>query len=612
MPAMRCPICESSSALALIKDGRPYFQCSSCEFLFHRAAQEDPGKSALSFYDQSYWKMERKEALRRENEDSFIRALELLYLSGIKVEHVLELGCGLGITVQMLREKLGLNAVGVDLSADFEETKYLHRCEVGALRSLYPPEYFDAIYSIEVFEHLEDPKQVISMLGTLLKPGGRILINTGTREYLSKYDPEMTYIDPLRRGHISIYSLRSLSHLASMIGRRAEFMGARTYAVIMSPPGELSPVPHPDNIETIRRLGDWFPMLLREYMRLIFIEQESENKGIWAYQLLKEGETLRSERRKLEEDLDTLRNEQRLLKEHGVDDDDLASLAESQELIDEVERGVEEANEGLSRVEQVKRFKVLSAPWDPGGDELTPTMKRSAGRSPTSTRRRSRRSTGSETPGARRFGAARRLPRPLREGIRDVRRTYRSARYRGRERLRPTRLTGADVEHALREAGLQEGDGVFMQAAMSAFGSFERGPDSVLEGLERVVGPEGLVAMPTFPISEPAIEYLSRDPVFDVRETPSQMGAVSERFRHGAATRRSVHLTHPIAVRGPVADEIVAGHEFAATPFGEGTPFPRLIARDALQVFFGCGTGAITMYHSFSARGASVPARCVR
>ena len=32
---------------------------------------------------------------------------------------------------------------------------------------------------------------------------------------------------------------------------------------------------------------------------------------------------------------------------------------------------------------------------------------------------------------------------------------------------------------------------------------------------------------------------------------------------------------------------------------GEGTPFPRIVARDALQLFFGCGTGAITMYHSF-------------
>jgi aminoglycoside N3'-acetyltransferase len=180
-----------------------------------------------------------------------------------------------------------------------------------------------------------------------------------------------------------------------------------------------------------------------------------------------------------------------------------------------------------------------------------------------------------------------------------VRRTYRSARYRGRERLRPTRLSGADVEHALREAGLREGDGVFIQAAMSAFGSFERGPDSVIEGLERVVGPDGLVAMPTFPMSEPVIEYLARDPVFDVRETPSRMGAVSERFRQAPEAWRSIHPTHPLAVRGAGAEEIVAGHETAATPFGDGTPFPRLIQRNALQVFFGCGTGAITMYHSF-------------
>jgi aminoglycoside 3-N-acetyltransferase len=206
---------------------------------------------------------------------------------------------------------------------------------------------------------------------------------------------------------------------------------------------------------------------------------------------------------------------------------------------------------------------------------------------------------GVRPPGEAMRIAARRLPRPLRERMRDVRRTYRSARYRGRERLRPTRLSGADVEHALREAGLREGDSMFMQAAMSAFGSFERGPDSVIEGIERVVGPQGLIAMAAFPMSELAIEYLARDPVFDVRETPSRMGAISERFRRTAEAWRSIHPTHSVAARGPEAEEIVAGHETATTPLGEGTPFPRLIERDALQVFFGSGTGAITMYHSF-------------
>jgi aminoglycoside N3'-acetyltransferase len=194
---------------------------------------------------------------------------------------------------------------------------------------------------------------------------------------------------------------------------------------------------------------------------------------------------------------------------------------------------------------------------------------------------------------------ARRLPRPLRDRIRAGRRRYRSARYRIRERLRPTALGVGDVERALREAGLAEGDACFVQSAMSAFGSFEMGPDTVLEAIDRVVGPEGLVAMPAYPLTGPAIEHLAADPVFDVRSTPSRMGAISEVFRRRKGTRRSIHPTHSTAARGPGADEIVAGHEHAETPFGEGTPFPRIVARDALQLFFGCGTGAITMCHSF-------------
>jgi long-chain acyl-CoA synthetase len=61
-------------------------------------------------------------------------------------------------------------------------------------------------------------------------------------------------------------------------------------------------------------------------------------------------------------------------KAHGKDPG-LDGLARDDELVDQVERGVKEANQALARVEQVKRFKVLGAPWEPGGDELTPTMK---------------------------------------------------------------------------------------------------------------------------------------------------------------------------------------------------------------------------------------------
>jgi aminoglycoside 3-N-acetyltransferase len=194
---------------------------------------------------------------------------------------------------------------------------------------------------------------------------------------------------------------------------------------------------------------------------------------------------------------------------------------------------------------------------------------------------------------------ARRLPRPARDAIRSARHRYRSARYRARERLRPTRLGVGEVEVALRECGLEAGDACFVQAAMSAFGAFEEGPATVTAALDGVVGEGGLIAMPAFPLSGPAIEHFESDPVFDVRSTPSRMGAISEAFRLAPGTQRSIHPSHSISARGPGAEEIVAGHEAGRTPFGDGTPFPRIVERDALQLFFGSGTGVITMYHSF-------------
>ncbi len=192
-----------------------------------------------------------------------------------------------------------------------------------------------------------------------------------------------------------------------------------------------------------------------------------------------------------------------------------------------------------------------------------------------------------------------RLPQPLLDPLRKARKRYRSLRYRARERLRPVRVDRQQIESALREAGLGPGDTAFVQAAMSSFGTIEGGPDAVIEAFEAVLGPDGLIAMPAFPLDRPALEYLRADPIFDLRSTRSNMGAVSERFRTSAGVLRSLHPTHSVCARGPGAEELVGGHESAETPFGTGTPFERLIRRDAHQVYFGSGVGAITIYHAY-------------
>ncbi|MGV0739718.1 hypothetical protein ABQF35_25715 [Mycobacterium syngnathidarum] len=59
----------------------------------------------------------------------------------------------------------------------------------------------------------------------------------------------------------------------------------------------------------------------------------------------------------------------------GVRSDDLDPISRIACVSGEVAEAFTRANSRLSRVEQIKRFTILSQDWPPSGDELTPTMK---------------------------------------------------------------------------------------------------------------------------------------------------------------------------------------------------------------------------------------------
>lgn len=61
--------------------------------------------------------------------------------------------------------------------------------------------------------------------------------------------------------------------------------------------------------------------------------------------------------------------------QHGIQASSSEELAAEPAVLEEVAAGVERGNAGLARVEQVKKFKLLPTDWQPGGIELTPTMK---------------------------------------------------------------------------------------------------------------------------------------------------------------------------------------------------------------------------------------------
>jgi long-chain acyl-CoA synthetase len=60
---------------------------------------------------------------------------------------------------------------------------------------------------------------------------------------------------------------------------------------------------------------------------------------------------------------------------HGNPGASIAELAKDPAMIAAIQSAVDTANTRLSRVEQVKKFTILPHIWEPGGDEITPTMK---------------------------------------------------------------------------------------------------------------------------------------------------------------------------------------------------------------------------------------------
>jgi aminoglycoside 3-N-acetyltransferase len=119
---------------------------------------------------------------------------------------------------------------------------------------------------------------------------------------------------------------------------------------------------------------------------------------------------------------------------------------------------------------------------------------------------------------------------------------------------------------------------------------FVGGVSELLNALMSLCGPERTLAMPAFysgGADGDVVSHYRRQPVFDVKRQPSEMGLLSEVFRRRKGVRRSLHPTHSVSALGPLAEELTERHHLAGTTFGEGTPFGVMAARRTAIVGIG-------------------------
>lgn len=138
-------------------------------------------------------------------------------------------------------------------------------------------------------------------------------------------------------------------------------------------------------------------------------------------------------------------------------------------------------------------------------------------------------------------------------------------------------LNHASLVDSLKKTGVISGDVLLVHSALSKLGFVDGGAKTVVESLLEVVGESGHLLMPTSPNNGRQLDFIKQNPVFDVKNTPSRMGAISEYFRKLPNTKRSLHPTESVACIGPNSDDFIQGHFQALTPYRMQSPFGKVI-----------------------------------
>ena len=174
-----------------------YYHCGHCQLIF---------KSPLNY--QTFSEQKMRYDLHQNNEENdgyrayFRRFLDFVLENIDDVEYALDFGCGAST---LLAKILGEEKIACDV---FDPIYHPDRS--------YMEHRYDLIVSVEVFEHLHDPKGIFEHLLGRLKDGGYLAIQTefsshDTEEFLKWY----YRLDPT---HIMFFRENTFRYLSDLYG----------------------------------------------------------------------------------------------------------------------------------------------------------------------------------------------------------------------------------------------------------------------------------------------------------------------------------------------------------------------------------------------------------
>lgn len=153
-----------------------------------------------------------------------------------------------------------------------------------------------------------------------------------------------------------------------------------------------------------------------------------------------------------------------------------------------------------------------------------------------------------------------------------------------------------DFSQALKCFRLRESQVVFVHSGADWFRSIEGGTFQVLKMLLDETESK-TIAMPSFPFDGMMADYVDSQQ-FDIVKSPSKMGLLTELFRRIPGVERSLHPSHSVCAKGPLAEYLVKDHQECLYPFEPSSPFGKIVELKGKILLIGVGLEVLTHVHT--------------
>ncbi len=149
---------------------------------------------------------------RNEADMAFKRRVKTIFefINPTDDMRILDLPCGRGFYLNMLRQVCACELVGADLDWDVVRTAKqvlgsrpkIQISHASIYDMPYPPDCFDAVILSEVLEHIHDDVRGLKEAFRVLKPGGALVVTVPNADYPFFWDPINKLLESLFGWHI--------------------------------------------------------------------------------------------------------------------------------------------------------------------------------------------------------------------------------------------------------------------------------------------------------------------------------------------------------------------------------------------------------------------------